>query len=66
MNQNLAVININLNGNIKAQIEILNPKSQSDYNKIYNEIWDNCTKVLYMDEIGQIFARGMYIAKCGL
>jgi hypothetical protein len=55
---------INLLGNITEQINELCPKSNNDFQKIYNEVWDNCTEILYMDEYGQVWNRGIYIAKC--
>jgi hypothetical protein len=59
---------INPNGDIKEQIEELSPRSGWDAESLYNEINDNLTNVLYMDESGQVFTRrahGMqYLAKC--
>ena len=40
------------------------PKSVEDEKNLYDEIYDNLTDSLWVDECGQIFARGLYIAKC--
>jgi hypothetical protein len=57
---------IDLNEDITEQINELCPKSQNDFTKLYNEVYDNCIDTLYMDECGQVWSRGIYIAKCKL
>ncbi len=70
----LAKITFNPKGNIAEQIKDNfgeSIRTIGDYNSIYNEVYDNMTNKLYMDEVGQIWKPiagelndYQYIAKC--
>lgn len=57
---------INLDGDILEQVNELNPYSISDFQAIFNEVWDNCITILYIDNQGYVYSRGIHIAKCKL
>lgn len=63
-----AKITFNPHGNIEEQIEELSPKSLADIHAIHDEIWDNMTNTVFMDECGQLWvmrSHGLqYLAKC--